>query len=75
MADALSALIYLVKGERELAIAVWQAYKEFILRHKELGTKRKAVRSGVKQESRTIYRGSIVVRYALGQKIFGQLFR
>ena len=75
MADALSALIYLVKGERELAIAVWQAYKEFILRHKELGTKRKAVRSGVKQESRTIYRGSIVVRYALGQKMFGQLFR
>lgn len=75
MADALSALVYLVKGQRELASAVWQAYKEFFLRHKELGKKRKAVRSKVKQESQTIYKGSIVIRYALGEKTFGQLLK
>lgn len=75
MADALSAVIYLIKGERELANAVWMAYKEFFIRHKELGKKRKTVRSSVKQEAQTIYKGSIVVRYALGQKIFGQLVK
>lgn len=75
LADALSAMVYFVKGQSELTKAVWQAYKEFFLAHKELGKKRKTVRSSVKQESRTIYRGSIVARYALGQKIFGQLFR
>ena len=75
MADALSAVIYLIKGERELANAVWMAYKEFFMRHKELGEKRKTVRSSVKQEAQTIYKGSIVVRYALGQKIFGQLVK
>ena len=75
LADALSAIIYLVKGQRELTKAVWQAYKEFFLAHKELGKKRKTVRSNVKQESQTIYRGSIVLRYALGQKVFGRLFK
>jgi GT2 family glycosyltransferase len=75
MADALSAMVYLVKGQRELAKAVWLAYKEFFLAHKELGKKRKTVRSSVKQESQTIYRGSIVLRYALGQKVFGQLLK
>ena len=75
IADGLSAVVYLVKGQRELAKAVWQAYREFFLRHKELGEKRKAVRSNVKQESHTIYRGSIVLRYALGGKKFDQLIK
>jgi hypothetical protein len=68
-------MVYLVKGQRELTKAVWQAYKEFFLAHKELGKKRRAVRSSVKQESQTIYRGSIVLRYALGLKVFGQLLK
>ena len=75
LADALSAMVYLVKGQHELTKAVWQAYKEFFLAHKELAAKRKRVRSNVKQESQTIYRGSIVLRYALGQKVFGRLFK
>ena len=74
-ADALSALVYLVKGQRALARAVWQAYKEFFLRHKELGKKRKAVRANVQRESKTIYLGSIILRYALGAKSFGRLFK
>jgi hypothetical protein len=56
-----------------LTKAVWQAYKEFFLAHKELGKKRKTVRSNVKQESQTIYRGSIVLRYALGGKKFDKM--
>ena len=75
LADALSAMVYLVKGQRELTKAVWQAYKEFFLAHKELGKKRRAVRANVKQESHTIYRGSIVLRYALGGKKFDQLIK
>ena len=75
LADALSAMVYLVKGQRELTKAVWQAYKEFFLAHKELGKKRRAVRSSVKQESHTIYRGSIVLHYALGGKRFDQLIK
>ena len=75
MADALSAVVYLVKGQRELARAVWQAYKEFFLSHKALGRKRKAVRENAKAESRTIYLGSIILRYALGTKRFERLFK
>ena len=73
IADAMSALVYLLKGERENARATWHAYKEFFLRHKELAAKRKAVRGCVKSESRTIYRGSIILRYALGGRKFGDL--
>lgn len=73
-ADALAALVYLIKGQSELARAVWQAYKEFFLRHKELNEKRKATRTNVKTESRTIYRGSIILRYALGKRLFKGLF-
>ena len=75
VADALSAVVYLVKGQRELAGAVWQAYKEFFLRHKELGEKRKAVRANSKAESQSIYLGSIILRYALGAKKFDQLIK
>ena len=75
VADALSAVVYLVKGQRELARAVWQAYKEFFLSHKALGKKRKAVRENAKAESQTIYLGSIILRYALGAKRFGRLFK
>ena len=75
VADALSAVVYLVKGQRELARAVWQAYKEFFLSHKTLGKKRKAVRKNAKAESQTIYLGSIILRYALGAKRFGRLFK
>ena len=73
LADALSAMVYFVKGQRELTKAVWLAYKEFFFAHKELGKKRRAVRSSAKQESQTIYCGSIVLRYALGGKRFDKM--
>lgn len=70
LCDALSALIYILKGESRLARAVMEAYRDFMDWHRELGEKRQKIRSRVKQESKMIYRGSIVIRYALGRKHF-----
>jgi GT2 family glycosyltransferase len=75
VADTMAAVVYLAKGQTALAKAVWQAYKEFFLRHGELSRKRKAVRQKIKAESRTIYKGSIILRYALGVKKFGNLIK
>jgi GT2 family glycosyltransferase len=75
VADAMAAVVYLAKGQTALAKAVWQAYKEFFMRHGELSHNRKAVRQKIKAESRTIYKGSIILRYALGVKKFGNLMK
>ena len=75
VADMLAAAVYLIKGQAQLAKAVWQAYKEFFARHKELGLKRKAIRSQAKAESHNIYYGSIILRYALGGKHFNSLMK
>ena len=68
--DMLSALIYIIKGQMPMARAVMRAYRDFLDWHGELAAKRRAVRSGAKTESRMIYRGSMVIRYALGRKHF-----
>ena len=73
MADMLSALVYLIKGERELTKAVWQAYKEFFAMHSVLNHKRRDIRSQTKNEAQGVYYGSIILRYALGRKIFDNL--
>ena len=73
--DMLSALVYLINGQQELATATWHAYEEFFSRHNELNIKRQAVRSNVKSESHCIYNGSIILRYALGEKRFNSLMK
>ena len=70
LAAAGSALIYIIKGQMPMARAVMRAYRDFLDWHGELAAKRRAVRSGAKTESRMIYRGSMVIRYALGRKHF-----
>ncbi len=75
VADMLSALIYFLRGDKALAKATIEAYRDFFALHGELNKKRKAVRSARKAESERIYRGSIVLRYALGKKIFGDLMK
>jgi len=69
-ADMLSALIYLLKGQPSLASATLHAYRDFLRLHRSLAKKRHAVRTSRKAESRQIYRGSIILRYALGKKRF-----
>ena len=73
LADLLSVLIYLLKGEIKLAAATLRAYRDFFALHKELGKKRKAVRSSRVAESGNIYRGSMVVRYMLGRHKFDNM--
>jgi GT2 family glycosyltransferase len=72
-ADMLSALIYLLKGQPSLASATLRAYWDFLRLHRSLAKKRHAVRTSRKAESRQIYRGSIILRYALGKKRFGDM--
>ena len=75
VADMLSALIYLWRGDKALAKATIEAYRDFFALHGELNKKRKAVRSACKAESDRIYRGSIVMRYAVGKRFFGNLMK
>ncbi len=69
-ADMLSALIYLLKGQTSLFSATIRAYWDFLHLHRSLAKKRCAIRHSATAESRQIYRGSIVLRYALGKKRF-----
>ncbi len=73
VADMLSALIYLLKGQPSLASATLHAYWDFLRLHRSLAKKRHAVRTSRKVESRQIYGGSIILRYALGKKRFGDM--
>ena len=75
VADMLSALIYLLRGDKALAKATIEAYRDFFALHGVLNKKRKAVRSACKAESDRIYRGSIVMRYAVGKRFFGNLMK
>ena len=75
VADMLSALIYLLRGDKALAKATVEAYRDFFALHGVLNKKRKAVRSACKAESDRIYRGSIVLRYAVGKRFFGNLMK
>ncbi len=75
VADMLSALIYLLRGDKALAKATVEAYRDFFALHGELNKKRKTVRSACKAESDRIYRGSIVMRYAVGKRFFGNLMK
>ena len=72
-ADMLSALIYLLKGQPSLASATLHAYWDFLRLHRSLAKKRHAIRTSRKAESRQIYGGSIILRYALGKKRFGDM--
>lgn len=75
VADMLSALIYLLRGDKALAKATIEAYRDLFALHGELNKRRKAVRSACKAESDRIYRGSIVMRYAVGKRFFGNLMK
>ncbi|MBQ3212431.1 MAG: glycosyltransferase family 2 protein [Alistipes sp.] len=75
VADMLSAIIYLLRGDKALAKATIEAYRDFFALHGELNKKRKAVRSACKAESDKIYYGSIVLWYAVGKRFFGNLMK
>ena len=71
--DLLAALSYLAQGRADNFRAVFRAWRDFLRWHGALSEKRRAIRTSRKAEARHIYRGSIVVRYMLGGRTFGQL--
>ena len=73
--DMLSAFIYLIRGQKALCKATLLAYRDFLDAHSNLNKKRKKIRSSRKAESTQIYGGSIVLRYALGKRVFGDLMK
>lgn len=70
--DFAAALVYLLQGKVASSKAVWQAYRDFIAWHPRLAMERQEIRSNVKNEA-PVYRGSIILRYILGRKRFGNL--
>ncbi len=65
--DLLAALTYLLQGRWRSAIAVGEAWCEFIMWHGALAKKRRAIRSSVVADSTYIYKGSILLRRVLGK--------
>ncbi len=73
MTDMLSVVIYMLKGQPSLAKATLKAYRDFFQAHKALAEQRKEIRQMAKYESSQIFRGSIVIRYMLGKRTFGNI--
>ena len=72
LADAAAALVYLLKGQCAQAGAVACAYREFLTRHGELARQRRAVQQSKRRRAAHIYHGSIILRYLLGRRVFGE---
>ncbi|WP_419484774.1 glycosyltransferase family 2 protein [Alistipes communis] len=72
LADAAAALVYLLKGQCAQAGAVACAYRDFLTRHGELARQRRAVQQSKRRRAAHIYHGSIILRYLLGRRVFGE---
>ena len=72
--DLLAACSYLAQGQGRNFLAVFRAYRDFIVWHKALYHKRKAIQRNRKGSAKqTIYHGSILLRFVLGKKHFENL--
>ncbi len=67
--DLLAAVVYLVQGRWRSAVAVGEAWWQFLCWHGLLSTKRKAIRSGRVAESTYIYKGSILFNSIFARSI------
>lgn len=72
--DLMAALSYLMQGRGDNFRAVFRAWRDFLRWHGCLSRKRKQVRRQCKGTvSGRVYRGSVVLRYLLGRRTFGQM--
>lgn len=71
--DAAAAFSYLLGGDVQAMKAVVCAYRDFFGMHRLLQQQRRKIRQQRRAESPNIYRGSIVLRYLLGRKVFKNL--
>ena len=71
--DLAAAMSYLLQGHFGAFSAVWRAWWDFLKWHGRLAKRREEIRKNVVQESKYIYRGSILLRYIFGGRKFGNL--
>ena len=48
------------------------SYRDFLARHDELARQRRAVQQSKRRRAAHIYHGSIILRYLLGRRVFGE---
>ena len=73
--DLLSAIIYLLRGERDNFDAVRRARCDFKdMRRKNLREKRRLIQRSRTASPQGVWRGSIVLRYMFGRRRFAKLF-
>ena len=73
LCDGVSALAFLLKGQKGNFMAVYRAHEEFRKWLPNLKAKRRAIAERSVIKSTRIYKGSIVIRYILGRRTFGRL--
>lgn len=71
--DGLSATVYLLTGRSSLFREVLHAHADFYRDRKRLRLQRKEIWTRVTSRPEGMYRGSIILRYILGCKRFGDL--
>lgn len=71
--DVAAACSYLLQGRPASFAAVGRAWYDFIRRHGRLAAQRREIRSTQRCEAKHVYRGSIVLRYLLGRRVFGRM--
>ena len=71
--DGAAALVFLVQGRPDFFRQVFRAHMDFHRRRGSLHRKRRAIQRGRVASSRWIFRGSIVLRHALGRRRFGHM--
>lgn len=72
--DLAAAFSYLLGGNPKGFAAVFRAYADFVRWHPRLLRERRAIRSSVAPDAdRNIYKGTILLRYALGLRRFDKM--
>lgn len=76
--DGLSAVVYLLQGRLTLVKQVWRAHMDFYKALRSLRIKRRLIHANTspdlyKQIFEVIYHGSIVMRYYVGKRKFGNM--
>ncbi len=73
LCDGASALMFLLKGEKDNFKAVVDAHREFRAWLPALRAKRSRIAAQSISESKTIYNGSVILRYIFGRRTFGNM--
>lgn len=73
--DGGSALVYLLQGQTSFFKAVWDAHMQFHSWLPELRADRRKIQNSAVARPKTIYRGSIILRYLFGYDRYSDIIR